>query len=266
MIYPIKSARGISVSEALVDTSGPMLDRRWMLVDHEGLFLSQRRLPKMTLLSPALNGTDLTVSAPGMPPLAVRAWAGEGEWIPVKLWRDRLRLPNPSPLYDAWFSVFLGTSCRLVYLPADVIRPVEAPYDSPEWRVSLADGFPLLLLGQGSLDHLNARLDSPVGFDRFRPNLLIANTKAHDEDGWRRVRIGTVEMAIVKPCARCSIVLVDPETGDRGLEPLRTLAGYRRKPQNVLFAQNALVTVGGLLRRGESVEILEAEPSLLADR
>ena len=257
-IYPIKSARGIAVHEAPVDVSGPLQDRRWMLVDNDGLFLSQRRLPKMALLAPRFAGNDLVVEARGMPPLAIRSWSGEGDWIPVRLWKDQLQLPHPDQQYSEWFSSYLGQSCRLVYLPPTVVRPVEPPYNHPNWRVSLADGYPLLLVTQASLDLLNERLPAPVTVERFRPNLVIAGGSAHEEDRWRCLRIGDVEMAVVKPCARCSIVLVDPSTGGRGVEPLQTLARYRRSPQKVLFAQNALVTAPGLLRTNDPVEVLEA--------
>ncbi len=256
-IYPIKSARGVTVSETPVCTSGPLQDRRWMLVDRDGLFLSQRRLPQMALLSPRFDDSDLVVEAPGMPPLLIRRWSGEGDWLPVRLWQDCLRLPHPNSEYSEWFSSFLHYPCRLVHLPSIVTRPVEPPFHSSEWSVSLADGYPLLLLSQASLDGLNQRLRMPVGIERFRPNLVITGAAAHEEDGWRRLRIGDVELAVVKACARCSVVLVHPDTGERGVEPLQTLARYRRNPHKVFFAQNALVTTPGLLQTGSAVEILE---------
>ena len=256
-VYPIKSARGIAVTEAFVDTSGPLQDRRWMLVDQDGLFLSQRRLPKMALISPRFGGGNLVVEAPNMPPLVIRNWSGEGDWIPVRLWQDQMQLPHPNPTYSDWFSSFLGQSCRIVYLPSAVVRPVEPPYNDGQWHVSLADGYPLLLVTQASLDLLNGRLPAPVTMERFRPNLVITGTAAHEEDGWRHLRIGNVEIAVVKPCARCSTVLVDPSTGERGIEPLHTLARYQRNPQKVLFAQNALVTTPGLLQANLPVQVLE---------
>jgi uncharacterized protein YcbX len=257
-IYPIKSARGIAVNETPVDITGPLRDRRWMLIDNDGLFLSQRKLARMALISPHFEGEDLVVDAPNMPPLFIRSWTGEGDWIPVQLWQDQLQLPHPNSEYSEWFSSYLGQSCRLVYLPPTVVRPVEPPYNNSDWRVSLADGYPLLLVTQASLDLLNECLPAPVTIERFRPNLVIAGAAAHEEDRWRRLRIGSVEVALVKPCARCSIVLVDPSTGERGIEPLKTLARYRRKPQKVLFAQNALITAPGLLQTGLPVEVLEA--------
>jgi uncharacterized protein YcbX len=228
-----------------------------MLVDDDGLFLSQRRLPSMALLSPRFEGNDLVVEAPDMPPLLIPSWSGEGDWISVRLWRDQLQLPHPDLRYSQWFSSFLGQCCRLVHLPPTVVRGVEPPYNSRPWRVSLADGYPLLLVGQGSLDLLNEKLPAPVRMQRFRPNLVIGETIAHEEDCWRRLRIGEVELAVVKPCARCSIVLLDPNTAERGLEPLRTLALYRRQPQRVSFAQNALVMTPGVVRVDLPIEVLE---------
>jgi uncharacterized protein len=256
-IYPIKSARGIAMKETALDISGPIPDRRWMLVDRDGLFLSQRRLPNMALLSPRLEGDGIVVEAPNMPPLTISSWSGQGDWISVRLWRDELQLPHPDPGYSDWFSAFLGESCRLVHLPEIVFRGVESPFDVPRWRVSLADGYPLLLVGQASLDLLNERLPTPVSMERFRPNLVITGATAHEEDGWRRLRIGEVELEVVKPCARCSLVLVDPVTAEIGIEPLQTLARYRRNSQKVLFAQNALVITPGLLRVGLPVEVVE---------
>jgi uncharacterized protein YcbX len=122
----------------------------------------------------------------------------------------------------------------------------------------LADGYPLLILAQASLDLLNAKLPSPIGVEHFRPNLVLAHAAPHAEDDLKDIRMGSVELRIAKPCARCSIVLVDPATGEVGVEPLRTLAGYRNLPKGVLFGQNALVLTPGQLRVGDPVEILKA--------
>ena len=256
-IYPIKSAKGMAVSEIQVDRSGPSQDRRWMVVDEEGLFLSQRKLPRMVLIEARFEGSDLVVTAPGMSALAIPTWSGEGEWVPVRIWRDHLTLPHPDRAYSEWFSAFLGRPCRLVYLPDDIIRYVESPFDDPQWRVSLADGYPLLVLTQASLDLLNTRLPSSIGVEHFRPNLVISGTAPHAEDSWERIQIGSAQLALVKPCARCSTVLVDPSTAQVGVEPLRTLAEYRRMPRSVMFGQNALVVTPGRLRVGMAVEMAD---------
>lgn len=261
-VYPIKSAKGLDVSETFLHTSGPVTDRRWMLVDEEGTFLSQRKLPRMALIEPCFRGADLWVEAPGMSPLLISPWSGGGEWVSVRIWKDHLSLPHPDQRYSDWFSNFLGQQCRLVYLPDSVHRPVEPPFDDPKWRVSLADGYPLLLVTEASLALLNKRLPSPIGIERFRPNLVISDADAHDEDDWTDIRIGSVELAIAKPCARCSTVLVDPETAQVGVEPLKTLTEYRRRPNGVMFAQNALVVRPGRLQVGAPVEVIQRKLSL----
>jgi uncharacterized protein YcbX len=190
-----------------------------------------------------------------MSPLHIPRWSGEGEWIPVRIWRDHLQLPHPDQRYSDWFSSFLGQPCRLVYLPGEITRCVEPPFNDPKWRVSLADGYPLLIVTQASLDLLNAQLPSPLGIEHFRPNLVIAGTTPHAEDSWTNIQIDSVRLAIVKPCARCSTVLVDPATANVGIEPLRTLAEYRRISGSVMFGQNALVVTPGQLSVGSAVEI-----------
>jgi uncharacterized protein len=258
-VYPIKSTRGIAVDQARVDVSGPVWDRRWMLVGDDGVALTQRTLPRMALIVPRFAGEDLVVEAPGMAAVRIRRWTGEGEWARVRIWRDDLRVPHPDAAYSEWFSEFLGISCRLVHLPDEVVRPVEAPWNQEPWRTSLSDAYPLLVLGQASLDLLNGKLAEPVTVARFRPNVLVDGIAAHEEDSWRRVRIGEVEINVVKPCARCVLTLVDPVTAETGIEPLQTLATYRRGANGkVLFAQNALVTKTGVLRVGETVEVLGA--------
>jgi len=226
-----------------------------MLVDEQGVLLSQRKLPRMALIEPRFEGSDLVATAPGMSRLVIRKWAGEGDWIPVRIWRDHLTLPHPNPGYSNWFSAFLDTPCRLVYLPDEVARHVEAPFDDPKWRVSLADGYPLLVVTQASLDLLNTRAPCRIEMERFRPNLVIAGATPHAEDTWTDIAVDSVRLRIVKPCARCSIVLVDPATAKSGIEPLRTLAGYRRMPNSVWFAQNALVVVPGQVRVGGGVKV-----------
>lgn len=232
-----------------------------MVVDNDGVFLSQRKLPRMVLIEPRFEGSNLVVTAPGMSPLTIPKWSGQGEWVPVRIWRDHLKLPHPDQNYSDWFAAFLGRPCRLVYLPDEVTRPVEPPFENGKWRVSLADGYPLLILTQASLDLLNTKLPTPIGVDHFRPNLVIAGATPHAEDGWTDIQIGSVRLAIVKPCARCSTVLVNPATAQVGVEPLRTLAEYRRMPQSVLFGQNALVVNPGQLRVGCAVESAGETPS-----
>ncbi len=157
----------------------------------------------------------------------------------------------------AMTSGFLGRPCRLVFLPPDILRPIEKPFNGAGSTVSLSDGYPVLVISEASLELLNTHLPAPVGMDRFRPNLVISGCAPHQEDSWTRMRIGSVELAVVKPCARCSIVLIDQGSGVSGVEPLKTLASYRRTEGKVMFGQNALVTKEGTLHTGLPVEVLE---------
>lgn len=254
--------RGIAVRETRVDLRGPVEDRRWVLVDDEGMIITQRTQPRMTLIVPRFDGDELVVDAPGMQQLRTRPRHienGEGQRFRAQVWHDELQLPEPDRAYSAWFSDYLGVSCRLLYQPDSVVRPVEAPWNTPPWQTSLSDAYPLLVLGQASLDFLNSKLEVPVTVARFRPNIVVAGTTAHEEDEWRRARMGDVEMSLVKLCVRCAIPQIDPETAETGVEPLRTLAKYRRQAETgkVLFAQNALVVKPGVLRVGDEVEVLE---------
>jgi len=255
--YPLKSARGIPLREMSLDGRGPAGDRRWMLVDMAGAFLSQRALPRMALIAVAGGSPDLVCSAPGMPPLRVAPPpAGSSQRISAQLWNDEVDVQLAGDSAHAWFSQFLGFPCRLVYQPDDAFRQVNRIYAAQGVGVSLADGFPLLLIAQASLDDLNRRLEYPVEMRRFRPNLVVAGSKPLEEDGWRQIRVGEVEFVIAKPCARCSIPTVDPETGEFGKEPMRTLATYRRRASEVFFGWNIIPAAPGAIRVGDPVVVL----------
>jgi hypothetical protein len=156
-----------------------------------------------------------------------------------------------------WLGRFLGTSCRLVCLPDDRVRAVDPEFARPGDQVGFADGFPFLVIARASLDDLNARLPEPLSMVRFRPNLVIGGATPYAEDGWRRIRVGALELRLVKPCSRCTVPTVDPATGERGPEPLRTLTGYRRRGNKVYFGQNAVHDGIGELAVGDPVEVLE---------
>jgi len=256
-VYPLKSARGIALREVSLDGRGPAGDRRWMLVDAAGAMLSQRQLPHMALIAVASGSPDLVCSAPGMPPLRVAPpAAGNSQRIFARLWDDEVDVRLAGDAAHAWFSQFLGFPCRLVYQPDYAFRQVNRIYAAQGVGVSLADGFPLLLIAQASLDDLNRRLEHPVEMRRFRPNLVVAGSEALEEDGWRQIRVGEVEFVMAKPCARCSIPTVDPETGEFGKEPMRTLATYRRRGSEVFFGWNIVPAALATLRVGDPVVVL----------
>lgn len=263
-VHPLKSGAPVRVTEAPLDRLGLAGDRRWMVVDREGRFVSQREISRMALLKTRLDGTDLVVDLPGLETLHVATPAPEAERRPVTVWDDTFDAVKVDGAAAAWMSRALGSDCRLAYCPLDTRRWVDPTYATGGENVSFADGFPLLVIGQGSLDDLNARLASrgqaPVPMNRFRPNIVIEGAAPFAEDGWRRLRLGdgaeAVEIDIVKPCARCSIVPVDQATGIRGKEPLTTLNTFRTRNGKVYFGQNALHRTIGTLRTGAPVQVL----------
>lgn len=255
--YPVKSFAGIALDQAPLDVRGIHNDRRWMLVDANGRFLSQRQYPRMCLIRVSLRPSGLRLSAPGMSDLDLPLEHPGGEELTVEVWRDRCQAISLGPHAAGWVGQFLDCDCRLVYLPDDFERQVDPQYAQPGDQVGFADGFPLLLISQGSLDRLNRRLQQPVSMIRFRPNLVVSGCEPHAEDHWRRIRIGDMEFEVAKPCSRCVIPSIDPETGERGEEPLQTLAGYRRRDSKIWFGQNLLHRGTGTLRVGMPVEVLE---------
>lgn len=256
-VYPIKSCGGITLETAELDERGIRHDRRWMLVDGDGKFVSQRTHPRLSLVRVRIEQDALTVNAPGMSTLEVPLVPEMGAAMLATVWGDTVEISPAGGGADKWFSEFLGAPCRLVYLPDDSVRAVDPEYGGSGDRVGLADGFPLLLIPEASLEDLNGRMEEPLPMDRFRPNIVVSGCGAFAEDGWRNVRIGGVGMRVVKPCARCKIPTVDQETAVTSKEPLRTLATFRKFGSKVLFGQNLVHDTAGTLRLGDAVEVIE---------
>ena len=255
-VYPIKSCAGVAVSEWEADERGFRYDRRWMLVDETGRFMTQRKHPRMALIGVHIGPDGLVVRAPDMPSLDVPFLPPDGRPLRAQIWDDAVDTLLVGAGADRWFGEFLGVSCRLVYLPEGSMRPVDPDYGRADDQVGLADGFPFLLISEGSLAELNARLERPLPMDRFRPNLVVGGCAPFAEDGWREVRIGPITLRVVKPCARCAITTVDQRTAARGKEPLRTLATFRRSGTKVLFGQNLIHDAAGVLSVGDRVEVI----------
>ncbi len=255
-VYPVKSCSGSSVQEASVTATGFDLDRRWMVVDGDGVFLTQRTHPRMALVGVRAERDRLLIDAPGVAEFEVPFAEPGGSVVEVKVWKDTCRAGDEGAEAAAWFSDFLGFRARLVRLAGDHARPVGgAAARSGDW-VSFADGFPFLLLSQGSLDGLNQRLAAPLPMNRFRPNIVVSGCEAHAEDGWRRVKIGELPFRVVKPCARCVVTTTDQATGDRDSEPLRTLATYRMQDQEIQLRPESDSRRPGRLPVGDEVSVL----------
>lgn len=258
-IYPLKSARGVRLDQAQVAARGFRHDRRWMVVDEAGEFVTQRSHPELAKVAVKLVDDRLVLERPDAAPLELPAKIDSGESVEVRVWRDECAALSAGQEAAAWFSSFLGQPSRLVYMPDSTRRQVDPTYAQPGEIVSFADGYPFLLVEQASLDDLNERLDSPISMARFRPNIVVDGVEPFAADHWRRVRIGEVVMRLAKPCVRCVVTTTDQHTGQRSpaSEPLRTLATFRRGDEGVTFGQNLIHEGRGVIRVGDAVEILE---------
>ncbi|UVL22807.1 MOSC domain-containing protein [Pseudomonas donghuensis] len=259
--YPLKSARGEALQTSSLDLLGLSGDRRWMLVERDnGRFLTQRMYPQMSQLA-ALHNADgsLTLQAPGYPALHVGVPEPDSDLRGVTIWRDTFRVPDAGDAAAQWLSRFIDKDVRLVHVPEQRTRYLPNGYGLNSDRVAFADGFPLLLIGQASLDDLVDKVGRPLEMLRFRPNLVVEGSAAFAEDGWKRIRIGAVEFRVLKPCERCIMTTIDPQTGERSpdREPLATLRTYRQKEGDVLFGQNLVVDGAGVLEVGMAVTVLE---------
>lgn len=261
--YPVKGTAAVAVEAAATCPTGFVDDRRWMVVDAEMHFISQREERRLALVHTGVAGDCLELSAPGMPTLHVEN-ARTGVPAAAIVWNDETAALRIDPVAAEWVSDFLGARAAIVYMPDDTRRQVDPVYSRDGDIVSFADAYPFLLTTQESLDGLNHRLERPVEMIRFRPNIVVLGAlEPHAEDGWNRIRCGAVDFEVVKPCARCAVPTIDPATATIGTEPNRTLARYRRFNGKVYFGQNLIHTGAGRLRVGDPVEILETGPRTL---
>ena len=259
--YPLKSGKGETLQQVSLDKLGLDGVRRWMLVDEaSGRFLTQRAVATMSQLSALWNANGgLTLSAPGHSALEIALPDNNAELRGVTIFRDSLRVPDAGDEAGAWVSEFIGKPTRLVQIPLDRARTTQAGYGKDDDQVAFADGFPLLLIGQASLEDLSQRVGRPLEMLRFRPNLVIQGSDAYAEDSWKRIRIGEVEFRVVKSCSRCILTTIDPQTGQRSedREPLATLQKYRAQADGAMFGQNLVNDGNGRLEVGMPVTVLE---------
>ncbi len=258
-IYPVKSMRGISRRENRAETRGFRYDRRWMLVDPNGRFLTQRTLPAMARFETSLFNDMVLVRH-----------AGESLEIPwnmplqdrmtIRIWNDQLEVGRAIDLYNEWFSSHLQKQCYLTMMDQEAYRPIPDKYRINNESVSFADGFPYLLISRGSLDQLNKRLDKPVPMDRFRPNMVISDEQGFLEDSIDEFGIGEALFKVIKPCARCVVTTTDQQNGLREKEPLRTLSVFRKKNKKILFGQNVICLKEGNVKAGDEIIIHSTKP------
>ena len=251
-IYPIKGLGGIALNEAVVLQKGLQYDRRMMLVDEQGVFISQRTFPNLSLfkLQSLSDGFSILF---GEQQIKI-PFSFEGELLPVRVWEDEVQAIVAPYEINAWFSQQLNQSIRLVYMPEYATRAVDKKYALQNEQVSFADGYPILVIGEASLHLLNSKLEESVLMDRFRPNLVLTDCEAHAEDELKIFAIGEVEFKGVKPCARCTVVTINQQNAQQGSEPLKTLSTYRKVNNKVLFGQNVLCLQQGKIRVNQIVE------------
>jgi uncharacterized protein YcbX len=272
VFYPIKSCAGIQLSSATLTGAGLMheqiYDREWMLVDDDGNFLTQREYPRMALITPRLRSETMELRAPGMLRLDILLDLPDPVEAPtrrVKLWQHTFDAYDGDSVTRRWFSQFLGVSCQLVRFHPGAHHPVSpARTGGKEIGTLFSDGYPLLLIGQESLDELNRRLAAQgraaLPMDRFRPNIVIAGAEAHDEDHAASLVAGNAIIRPVKPCPRCPIPSIDQQTGVPGPDPLDVLRTYRAGVggiSGIAFGMNCIVTQGEgeVLRIGQEVAL-----------
>lgn len=264
-IYPVKSLGGISLNEAKIERRGLEFDRRWMLVDENNQFLTQREFPKMATLMPKILKDGLQISH-GAEKFLVPFVPRKDEMVTVKIWKSRTKGKIYEDAVNEFFSYALQTKCKLVLMPEEIKRRVSSFYAvHKDDHVSFADAYPFLLIGENSLADLNGRLEKQIPMNRFRPNLVVTGSDSFAEDGWRKIKIGENIFYLVKPCARCVITTIEQSTGEKsGVEPLKTLAQYRipkrSTKKKLLFGQNLIAEkAGNILRVGDEIKILETQ-------
>jgi uncharacterized protein len=257
--YPVKSCAGISERELRLTATGLPYDRFLMVVTPDGAAVTQREVPALATVTTQLHGSVLTISSPSGDEAALDL-ADTGEGMPelvVSVWEHRGPALDAGDALADLISAHVGHSYRVVRIGRDHQRGAEPHRSGGGEPLSFADGFPLLLATLASLDDFNSRSPESVSMNRFRPNLVISGAEPFAEDQWRTIRVGDVEIDVVKPCTRCTVTTVNQETGSRaGAEPLRTLGTYRRGRKGVVFGQNGVHRSLGTLRVGDPVEVL----------
>ena len=259
-IYPIKSLGGIRLENSNITSRGLENDRRFMLVDENGRFLSQREYPQLAVFQTEIEG-DILLITNKKSDQNLRISLSQNSQLPslsVTIWDDKVSAIEVSKEASDWFTQALKIPTRLVYMNEESQRKIEPEYSlSGEEITSFSDGYPILIIGQSSLNDLNNRLDNPLNINRFRPNFVFTDGEPFEEDAWHEFTVGDVRFFGVKPCARCIMTTIDQETSEKsGKEPLLTLNKYRKAGDKILFGQNVLIIQLGTVSVGNDVTVL----------
>jgi uncharacterized protein YcbX len=254
-VYPVKGLKGIAVDSSPATPRGLAHDRRFVVVDGEGHFLSQRELPLMATVWTEIAGGELRLAAPDHDEVAVPLEPAGGEPLVATVWNSECAAIAPSPEADRWLSEVLGRPCRLAYMPESTRRTSSERHAGPGHLVGFADGFAFLVVSEASLAALNARLERPVPMDRFRANIVVSGCEAFAEDGWGEFAVGSATLRMAKPCGRCQVTTTDQATGElTGPEPLATLSAWRMSAEyGARFGMNAVTLRPGAIRVGDAL-------------
>ncbi len=250
VIYPIKGLSGISMTECMAYEKGLEHDRRFMLVGPSGKFISQRENSQLALFETKIQDNKLTVTY-GQNEITIPLLKEQTELKNVTVWEHEFQAFLSNPRIDHWFSEQLGKDCHLVYMDEGNFRQKALMKSPTSTEVSFADGYPYLILGTGSMDYLNEKMNLSYNIDRFRANIIIETKEEHVEDTMDYLSFGKTNFRMIKPCARCQVTTIDQKTGERSKEPLKTLATYRQKENKIYFGMNAVCITEGKIRVGD---------------
>lgn len=260
-IYPVKSLAGINVLSWPINEKGLLHDRKWMLIDSNNHFLSQRHLPRMVLIKTEITDKELILSTKTSGNISLPLYPEDGDEINTTIWKDQCLAKTTSKIANQWLSDFLEIECKLVYQPENTVRSVDPHFAFTTDKVNFSDGFPFLIISQASMDALNQVLPSQIPIRRFRPNLVISNCNSYAEDSWREISINSITFRLPKPCSRCLVPTIDMNTAQTNKEPLSTLNHLRKWNKQVFFGQNALHNDTGELSVGNNVRIIRTGPN-----
>ncbi len=255
LVYPVKSMRGLSLPVMRLTAMGPDGDRRWMVIDSDSHFITQREEPKLCLIETSLDNGRLTLSVGTHGSISLATGV---QYTPctVTVWADRVEAVDCGDQVADYLSNFLNRSCRLVYMPDSTLRQIDPAYAAVGESVSFADGFPILLLSEASLSDLNRRMHETVTMAHFRPNIVLSGCEPFAEDGWEMLQIGRLRFKRVKPCSRCVIPSINPQTAQKHSDVLKTLAAYRRRDGKIFFGQNVIQQGAGEIKLGDPLTVV----------
>jgi uncharacterized protein YcbX len=256
--HPIKSLGSILTDQFSVGPCGPMLDRRIMLVDPTGTFITQRQAPLMSLISVNDLGCEFRLTY--QDDSILLPWPNfstKTKSVLVDVWGEKINGQLMPSAGSSWLSAILNKEVRLVYMDDSEHRQVDLEYVDKGVRTGFADGFPFLLISQASIDFISEKVGYGISVQRFRPNIVVSGCQPFEEDGWRKIKIGQIEFDIVKSCSRCVIPTINLQTAEKDKAVMQVMLDYRKKGAEVFVGQNLVHRQLGILRAGQPVTVLE---------